>query len=247
MFTVQEQDTTMYDHPIKQYIDAGAGDDTVTIKSNSTHDIPNFFNVDVELGPGNDHIDVTFEVGVSRASVVNVTDSGSLADLDRIDFTFIDSPASSDPTVIQIDPTEPGETFTHKIDTQGISASNRLTYVPSAFDILSIQAERNSFYFFVSGPLTIDEVILNGGGGSDLFHISASALVNDNLSINGSTGNDRLTVTGTDEADTFVIDNQSRISINGSEFTEDMDSRLVGVELFFLDGGNRGFEKCLDK
>ena len=207
------------------------GDDIVDVRAAAAGD------VEIDGGLGNDNFLVALGGNVDRDVIVD--DAGVNEGFDRLDVFFSDASETID--VINT---------TARIN---YSVGNSTVDFDPTFESLALHSLGGDDRFAVSGTTT-DELILAGGDGDDTYELSnvfGSTSVSVIDSVNAE--NDRLTVDGTNNADTFVI-NETSFFINGNEFiTADPDnSNIIGIEslevnaldgddTFIVNSATRGF------
>jgi hypothetical protein len=192
------------------------GDDIIDVRAAAAGDVA------IDGGLGDDSFLVALGGGVDR--VVTVDDSGVNTGFDRLDVFFSDA----DETINVIDSL--GNRITYAVGNSSVDFDPNL-------ESLALHALGGDDRYVVTGTTT-DELILAGGEGDDTYDIAnvfGDTAVTIIDSVNAE--NDRLTVSGTNDGDTFEI-NENSFLINGNVvITADPDnSNIVGIESLEIDG-----------
>ena len=212
-------------------VNALGGDDLVDVHAGAAGD------VEIDGGLGDDNFIVELSGAVDR--LVTVDDSGVNEGFDRLDVFF-----SSDAQTINV--------FDTLDRIQHTVADSTVDFDPT-FEGLALHGLGGDDRFVVTGTTT-DELILAGGAGDDTYDIAnvfGDTIVSVLDSVNAE--NDRLTVSGTNDADTFTI-NENSFLINGNPFIIDdaTNANIVGIEslevnaldgddTFIVNSASRGF------
>ncbi len=193
------------------------GDDIIDVRAAAAGDVT------MDGGLGDDRFLVALGGSVDR--LVTVDDSGVNVGFDRLDVFFSDA----DETINVIE-SLPGDRISYAVGNSSVDFDPTL-------ESLALHALGGDDRYVVSGTTT-DELILAGGDGDDTYDISnvfgdTAVTIIDSVDAE----NDRLTVAGTNDGDTFEI-NENSFLINGNVViaADATNSNIVGIESLEING-----------